>query len=79
MSVCFALRDVTVEDGQGQSVSWSSTECGANNPQNTRPLATFPEKKNGELLLEFVPKVEEEIKLIKTEGVDVKLFFLLYT
>ena len=41
-------------------------------PQNTRPLAIFPEKENEELLAEFVPKVEEEIKLIKTEGVDVK-------
>lgn len=62
-----------MEDGQGQSVSWSSTECGANKPQNTRPLAIFPEKENAELLAEFVPKVEEEIRLIKTEGVDVKL------
>ena len=73
MSVCFALRDVTVTDSQGKSVSWSSTKAGANKPQNTRPLAIFPAKENKELLAEYVPQVEADIKLIKAEGVDVRL------
>ena len=73
MSVCFALREVTVRDSKGAKASWSSSTAGANKPQNTRPLALFPAKENQELLEDFVPKVEAEIKKVKAEGVLVQI------
>ena len=69
MSVCFALRSVTVTGSRGTVAHWSSTESGANKPQNTRPLALFPAKESTELLAEFVPLVEAEVQDIETEGV----------
>ena len=73
MSVCFALREVTVTDSKGAKAGWSSSTAGANKPQNTRPLALFPSKENQELLEDFVPKVEAEIKKVKAEGVAMKI------
>ena len=73
MSVCFALKEVTVEDTSGVQISWNSSEKGANKPQNVRPLALFPAKEEKELLLEFIPGVEEEIKKINEEGVEIKV------
>ena len=73
MSVCFALREVTVRDSKGAKASWSSSTAGANKPQNTRPLALFPAKENQELLEDFVPKVEAQIKKVKAEGVAMKI------
>ena len=73
MSVCLALREVTVTDREGQTASWSGTEAGCNKPQNTRPLALFPAKENKELLSEYIPLVEAEIKLIKKDGVNIQL------
>ena len=73
MLVCFALREVSVVDGQGESASWSSTTAGANKPQNTRPLALFPSKESRELLEEFIPVVEAEVTTIKEEGVTVQV------
>ena len=69
MSVCFALRSVTVTGSRGTVAHWSSTESGANKPQNTRPLALFPAKESTELLAEFVPLVEAEVQDIETDGV----------
>ena len=69
MSVCFALRSITVTGSQATVAHWSSTESGANKPQNTRPLALFPAKESTELLAEFVPLVEAEVQDIETEGV----------
>ena len=71
--VCFALREVSVVDGQGMSASWSSTTAGANKPQNTRPLGLFPAKESRELLEEFIPVVEAKITTIKAVGVTVKV------
>ena len=34
MSVCFALKEVTVEDTSSVQISWNSSEKGANKPQN---------------------------------------------
>ena len=73
MSCCFAIREVKVQDAHGQLVTWSSSVDGANRPQNTRPLALFPEQESSALMKEFVPIVERDVKEIKTEGVDVKL------
>ena len=73
MSVCFAVREVVVSDASGARVCWSSTEAGANKPQNTRPLALFPAKESNELLSEFVPIVEAEVKEIEAEGVKVNV------
>ena len=73
VSVCFAIREVTVSDGTGGSVTWSSTLAGANRPQNTRPLAIFPSKESKELLQEFVPIVDAEVKKLETEGVKVEV------
>ena len=69
MSVCFALRSVTVTGSRGTVAHWSSTESGANKPQNTRPLALFPAKESTELLAEFVPLVEAEVRDIETGAV----------
>ena len=71
--MCFALREVSVVDGEGVSASWSSTTAGANKPQNTRPLALFPDKESKELLEEFIPLVEAEVTSIKEDGVTVKV------
>ena len=71
MSVCFALREVEATDERGTVVLWSSREAGATKPQNTRPLALFPAKESCELLAEFVPLVEAEVKEIQREGVKV--------
>ena len=74
MSVCLSIREVRVVDGLGNSVSYSTTELGgANKSQNTRPLALFPAAENKELLEEFIPIVEAEIKKVKKEGVVVTL------
>ena len=72
MSICFALREVKVTDHEGQSASWSSCVAGTNKPQNTRPLALFPSKETPEMLAEFVPRVEAEVKLVKEQGVQLK-------
>ena len=72
MSVCFALREVKVTDHEGQCASWSSCVAGTNKPQNTRPLALFPSKETPEMLAEFVPRVEAEVKLVKEQGVQLK-------
>ena len=71
MSVCFAVREVTATDANGAVTTWSSSVAGANKPQNTRPLAIFPAKESVELLEEFVPIVEAEVKDIEREGVMV--------
>ena len=73
MSVCFALRELKVTDDGGSEVIWSSKVAGANKPQNTRPLAVFPAKEDKELLAEFIPIVETEIREVKAEGVTVKI------
>ena len=73
VSVCFAIWEVTVSDGTGGSVTWSSTLAGANRPQNTQPLAIFPSKESKELLQEFVPIVDAEVKKLETEGVKVEV------
>ena len=72
MSVCFALREVRVVDGSSEMVVWSSTAEGANKPQNTRPLALFPSQESKELLAEFIPVVEAEIKAVEEFGVEVE-------
>ena len=60
-------------DSKGETAGWSSSTGGANKPQNTRQLALFPAKENQELLEDFVPKVEAEIKKVKAEGVLVQI------
>ena len=71
MSVCFGLKEVEAKDQSGTSVIWTSKTDGANKPQNTRPLAIFPAKENSELLKEFIPVVEAEVKEIKLEGLKI--------
>ena len=73
MSVCFAIKDMKVVDTLGKQVNWSSSELGANRPQNTRPLAVFPAKESSALLQDFVPRVESDIRLIKDEGIVVRV------
>ena len=73
MLVCFALKQVKVTDDEGNEVCWNSSTAGANKPQNTRPLAVFPSKETTELLEDFVPLVEAEIKDIKMEGVNMSV------
>ena len=73
MSCCFAIKEVKVRDSLGQVVNWSSSVDGANRPQNTRPLALFPEQESSALMQEFVPLVEKDVKDITGEGVEVKL------
>ena len=73
MSCCFAIREVKVADNLGQKLVWYSSVDGANRPQNTRPLALFPEQETAALMREFVPIVEEEIHGIKEGGVEVEL------
>ena len=73
VSVCFAVKEMTVEDSQGVRIVWNSSVKGANKPQNVRPLALFPAKEEKELLEDFVPKVEAEIKKINTEGIELKI------
>ena len=60
-------------DRLGQTATWSGTEAGCNKPQNTRPLALFPAKESKELMSEYIPIVEAEVKLIKADGVDVEM------
>ena len=55
MSVCFSLSEVILTGRDGDKVMWSSTEEGANKPQNIRPLALFPAKENKDILQEFIP------------------------
>ena len=74
MSVCLSIREVNVCDDTGMSVSWNNKASGANKPQNTRPLAIFPAKENVELLKEFVPIVEAEIKSIIEDGVPMNVY-----
>ena len=74
MSVCFALREVSVSDG-GNSIPvvWTSRLTGSNKPANTRPLALFPAKEDVELLKEFITIVEAKIKEMGNEGVLVEV------
>ena len=69
MSVCFSLNDVKIEDKKGTIVDWTSSEKGSNRPQNVRPLSIYPEKEGKEVLVDFVPIVEEEVKEVMKEGV----------
>ena len=73
MSVCFGLKEVAITDGSGILVTRTISVAGANKPQNTRPLALFPAKETPELLADFVPKVQSEVKEVKTEGVKVEI------
>ena len=60
-------------DIDGNEASWKSSLTGSNRPQFTRPLALFPERENSEMLKEFVPLVENEVAMIKEEGLEVKI------
>ena len=71
MSVCFSLREVKVVDGEGKQVIWSSSLSGANKPQNTRPLALFPEKESSALMQDLIPRIESDVRIIVDEGVEV--------
>ena len=73
MSVCVSLRTLTVKDNKGEVIGWTSTVAGANKPQNVRPLALFPAKESSELLTEFVPMVESEVKEMQNEGVKLRV------
>ena len=73
MSVCFAICKVTIRDTQGMTAEWRSSVAGANKPQNTMLLALFPAKETKEMLKDFVPKVEAEIRKVKMEGLSVKI------
>ena len=73
MSVCFGLKEVAITDGSGILVTRTISVAGANKPQNTRPLALFPAKETPELQADFVPKVQSEVKEVKTEGVKVEI------
>ena len=72
MSICFSVRGITVKDA-GKQVDWSSSETGANRPQNTRPLGLFPAKESSTLLQDLIPRIEREVNEIKEEGVKVDL------
>ena len=50
-----------------------SRQAGSNKPANTRPLALVPAKEDVELLKEFIPIVEAEIKEMENEGVLVEV------
>ena len=73
MSVCFSVTEVKIEDEAGNQVQWSSSEKGSNRPQNVRPLSIYPEKEEKELLTEFVPLVEEEIRDVVKNGVSAEI------
>ena len=74
MSVCFGIREVSVSDsGNSAPVVWTSKVAGSNKPANTRPLALFPAKEDVELLKEFIPEVEAEIKEMERDGVAVEV------
>jgi hypothetical protein len=62
-SVCFALLSITKPDG---SVIWSAAARGHNSPTNDRPLALFPEKECDELLREFNPTLDIEVKNVRS-------------
>ena len=71
---CASINDIShfdtaITDGSGILVTRTSSVAGANKPQNTRPLALFPAKETPELLADFVPKVQSEVK----EGVKVEI------
>ena len=75
---CASINDIShfdtaITDGSGILVTRTSSVAGANKPQNTRPLALFPAKETPELLADFVPKVQSEVKEVKTEGVKVEI------
>ena len=72
MLCCFSLKMVKVTDKNGQIVVWNSSTEGANKPQFVRPLAVFPAKEEDQMLKEFIPIVEGEIKEVKEKGVKVK-------
>lgn len=71
MSICFSVRGIKVKDTTGKQVDWSSSETGANRPQNTRPLGLFPGKESSTLLKDLIPRIEREVKKVKEEGVKV--------
>ena len=73
MSVCFSVTEVKIEDEAGNQVQWSSSEKGSNRPQNVCPLSIYPEKEEKELLTEFVPLVEEEIRDVVKNGVSAEI------
>ena len=73
MSVCFSLKTLVIKDSKGAEISWTSTAAGSNKPQNVRPLALFPAKEEKKLLQDFIPDVENEIAVIKEEGLKVKV------
>ena len=64
---CHSGRQTGKDCQLEQHYSWG------NKPQNTQPLAIFPAKESKELLAEYVPQVEADIKAIKAEGVEVRL------
>ena len=57
----------------GTIVDWTSKETGSNRPQNVCPLSIYPEKEGKEVLVNFVPIVEEEIKEIMKDGVEIEI------
>jgi hypothetical protein len=70
MNVCFALVNISLPDGKS---IWNASKRGHNCPQNIRLLALFPSKESDELLRTFVPTLDDEIKSIKTTGLQLKL------
>jgi len=70
INVCFALSSIKKSDG---TILWSSATKGHNSPQNVRPLALFPSKENDDMLREFIPSLDTEVKTIKENGLKLCL------
>ena len=70
MNVCFALSSIKRADG---TIIWCSSSKGHNSPHNIRPLALFPEKESDDILKEFIPSLDQEVKEIKENGLQIIL------
>jgi hypothetical protein len=70
INVCFAMSSIKKSDG---TILWSSATKGNNSPRNVRPLALFPSKENDDILREFIPTLDTEVKNIKENGLKLVL------
>lgn len=68
MSCCFSLIKIIICG----NVVWSATDLGVNRPQNVRPLALFDGKENDQLLREFIPGLDKEVREINEKGLVLK-------
>ena len=67
MMACFSIDEI---ENEGNEIWNTAANLGHNSPKCTRVLALFPEKESFDLMKEFYPLLESEMKNILDNGIE---------